>query len=344
MFSQVKETLIQSRMNECYAQINHQVTTLDKNTEIVQMVTQLLISNNNLKEYLEQIDQPSTYEQHDEFYQYEIKTIEKIVMSNPYLYQVRIYPKSETKIEFMPILYKQERLQRMGINPEEITSPTWIVDYRDQIFASHVMNPVDHIMGLFTPIYSDLGEPLGIIEVALAMDDLLPSYFMSEEGVVVALQNEEETLVYQDQLYFDQVNDEPKKQELLIQQSKISAFDYDITHVYSFESLENQLVNWQVLLFVTLFIISFFLYQFFKVLVNRMLKRFYTIFCTVQEVKSGNLAVRNEDLGNDEVGELGKQINGMLDHIQDLMQDNIDREVLNKNSEIRALQNQINAH
>ncbi len=48
--------------------------------------------------------------------------------------------------------------------------------------------------------------------------------------------------------------------------------------------------------------------------------------------------------GVDEPGELALQVNRMLDHINELMEDNIHREVLAKNAEIRSLQNQINAH
>ena len=44
------------------------------------------------------------------------------------------------------------------------------------------------------------------------------------------------------------------------------------------------------------------------------------------------------------MGELGTQINKMLERIKELMEDNLNREMLAKNSEIRALQNQINAH
>ena len=51
-----------------------------------------------------------------------------------------------------------------------------------------------------------------------------------------------------------------------------------------------------------------------------------------------------EDCGKDEMGELGTQINTMLERIRQLMEDNLKREMLMKNSEIRALQNQINAH
>jgi two-component system sensor histidine kinase YesM len=44
------------------------------------------------------------------------------------------------------------------------------------------------------------------------------------------------------------------------------------------------------------------------------------------------------------MGELAHQVNRMLDNIQNLMNENIQREVLVKDSQLRALQNQINAH
>jgi len=65
---------------------------------------------------------------------------------------------------------------------------------------------------------------------------------------------------------------------------------------------------------------------------------------TIRQVQKGNLKVRVPDCGADEIGELGQQINEMLNRISRLMDDNIKREILVKDSEIRALQNQINAH
>lgn len=53
------------------------------------------------------------------------------------------------------------------------------------------------------------------------------------------------------------------------------------------------------------------------------------------------MSVRITRLSNDEMGEPGVQLNRMLDRIQDIMQENIDREVLVKNSEIRALQDEL---
>ncbi len=65
---------------------------------------------------------------------------------------------------------------------------------------------------------------------------------------------------------------------------------------------------------------------------------------TIHKVQKGDLDVRVRVTNPDEIGELGQQINKMLGRITHLMEDNIKREILVKDSEIRALQNQINAH
>lgn len=73
------------------------------------------------------------------------------------------------------------------------------------------------------------------------------------------------------------------------------------------------------------------------------MRQFYDILKSIRQIQQGNLNVVIENCGNDEMGELGSQINTMLENIRRLMDDNIKHETLVKNSEIRALQNQINA-
>ena len=87
-------------------------------------------------------------------------------------------------------------------------------------------------------------------------------------------------------------------------------------------------------------VLAFFINQ----IVRRLLRQFYGILRSIRQVQKGDLNVVIEDCGKDEMGELGTQINTMLERIRQLMDDNLKREMLMKNSEIRALQNQINAH
>ena len=80
-------------------------------------------------------------------------------------------------------------------------------------------------------------------------------------------------------------------------------------------------------------------------MVKKVLKNFYDVLHTIREVRNGDLSVRAPKQSRDqEMGELAHQVNRMLDNIQSLMQENIDREVLAKDSQLKALQNQINAH
>ena len=78
--------------------------------------------------------------------------------------------------------------------------------------------------------------------------------------------------------------------------------------------------------------------------VKGVLKRFYEILHSIREVQKGDLNVVIENCGSDEMGELGNQINKMLSSIKQLTYDNFKHELLVKNTQIRALQNQINAH
>lgn len=79
-------------------------------------------------------------------------------------------------------------------------------------------------------------------------------------------------------------------------------------------------------------------------LVDWLLKDFYRILETVYQVQNGDLTVRVSDLGEGDTAVLGNEINHMLDRIDELMKENLNRGLMEKNAQIRALENQINAH
>ena len=114
-------------------------------------------------------------------------------------------------------------------------------------------------------------------------------------------------------------------------------------HVQKNDISKNKLLMWSsyaavmlMLIVVLIFLINY--------IVAFLLRSFYEILESVRVIQKGDLSVRIENCRNDEIGELGTQINKMLDHMEQLMKENIDREILAKNSQILALQNQINAH
>ena len=78
-------------------------------------------------------------------------------------------------------------------------------------------------------------------------------------------------------------------------------------------------------------------------IIKNSFARFNRLTVEVSNIKNGTVKKLTEK-GNDEISELGKQINSMINSLEKLNQENINRELLAKNAEIRSLQNQINAH
>ncbi|MCD7735587.1 MAG: histidine kinase [Lachnospiraceae bacterium] len=143
--------------------------------------------------------------------------------------------------------------------------------------------------------------------------------------------------------------------------------------VYDLSTVMEELRVTRTLVFALIGALLFLLTLVINRIVNGLLKGFYNVLGTVREVQKGDLEARvplagyapatDEGAtapptdeaadaadsalpadGVDETGELAVQVNRMLDHINELMEDNIQRELFAKNAEIRALQNQINAH
>lgn len=74
------------------------------------------------------------------------------------------------------------------------------------------------------------------------------------------------------------------------------------------------------------------------ILIKSSFSRFNHLTSEVSKIKSGE-HIRLTEKGNDEISELGKQINDMLSTLEKLNIENTNKELLTKNAEIRSLQN-----
>lgn len=117
-----------------------------------------------------------------------------------------------------------------------------------------------------------------------------------------------------------------------------------LVSVYDITDKVQQVYDMRTVFIVSMILILIMVAFFINFIVRGLLRKFYDILHSIRKVQKGDLDVVIEDCGTDEMGELGMQINKMLERIKQLMEDNLNRELLMKNSEIRALQNQINAH
>ena len=132
--------------------------------------------------------------------------------------------------------------------------------------------------------------------------------------------------------------------EVIIAQQYMEEFSGTYVCLYSLAQQSRQMFLQQAQNSLVIILVFLVMAVVIHITVKTLFKRFYVILGVVRKVQDGDLDERIPVSGKDEISEMGVQINEMLDNIQVLMKDKIDREVLVKNTEIKALQNQINAH
>lgn len=351
--------------------ISYMQYTMERNSDnmatridSVNMSTQFFLSDDSLKQVLNASVSGEELSTEDwlKFKNIEVSSLERLVNNNPLLYSVRVYAVNDQVQEMMPILYSRKRMEKQSwAEKEDYTG--WNYNYTDNIFSSYTMDQNRKIMSLITQVEDRNNGTIGVIEAAMTMENMFPSLYESIE--------DEWSCFYTDngEKYFGE-NRKPESEKLIEVIKPRHLEDGEIMTSYK-ESGRKKLVvsgmyiremsgtlicvkditsdinrvRWsRLLFFIGMAVLTVFLALVINLIVQHLLRKFYEILKSIRNVQKGDLSVVIPECGNDEMGELGTQINKMLERIKQLMNDNLNREMLAKNSEIRALQNQINAH
>jgi two-component system sensor histidine kinase YesM len=358
--SEMKEKIsnMEYNMNKSYNQIV-------ANVDSINMSTQFFLTDQSLVDYLNTIKNKEKMSTDElmHFYKTNIAYMERIVNNNPYLYQIRVYADSMIMKEMMPILYRKERMVQLSwASDEKITG--WKYSYKDTIFENASINQNKLLMSYVTTIDDyDNGE-IGVLEVAMYMDKMFPCLYDTNDNGLYCFVDERGIQYYGEPeakkkgLYFQEVMKRIGKhaESANVKYLEIDGKAY-VAGSVELKAQSGNLVcledisgdigrihNFRNVFMLLLIVILILLYVFINFIVKSLLYKFYEILSSIRDVQKGNLDVVIENCGTDEMGELGSQINKMLARIKLLMEDNLNRGLLVKNSEIKVLQNQINAH
>lgn len=365
IFYNMEQNVIDENLSYMEYNAKRNDVQIEKNIDSINMSTQFFLTDDEMQDVLVRSvsGETMTTEELLSFYEDDVADLERLVNSNPVLYSVRVFSVSNDVQEMMPVLYQKSRMEKLfWAQKKEITG--WHFAYKDTIFSSLITNQSEDIVSLVTPVKEYEHGVIGYVESAMSMATMFPSLyenidnewscFILEDGTMLFGSNEREDSREMMVKLIGKSSEEDKATDtvyvplgnkklivsyqtiremggVLVMVQDISAEIHEVQttrNIYLFAMVA-------VLLLVTLFV---------NYIVKHMLRQFYVVMEAIRTIQKGDLGVRIEEGGNDEMGELSVQLNKMLDRIQALMQENINREVLVKNSEIRALQNQINAH
>lgn len=361
IYANMEKNVVNENVSYMQYTMERSCDNVQRNIDSINMAIQLFLSDEALLDVLNLSASGTTElttEELRDFYTTDIASLERLVYNNQRLYGVRVYAVNDNVQEMMPILYNRSRMERLAW-ASYAEEKGWHYGYSDTIFPR--LEQDEPIVSLVTPIEDYENGIIGVVEAAMTMEDMFSSlyedienewgFFLADDGSIY-FGNEE--MDGAEELAFEVIT--PGQSEVQTCYRKIDGKKLVISYAY-FKDLGGTLVSVQDITEVVgavyasryiFTIVMFFLMVALTFLINRIVKRllrqFYEILKSIRKVQKGDLSVRIAGCGTDEMGELGTQVNTMLDRINQLMQDNLERELLVKNSEIKALQNQINAH
>jgi two-component system sensor histidine kinase YesM len=357
-----KRSVVNDNISQMEYNMQRSQEEVDNNLKAVNMVTQFFLKDEDMLAFLEKAykGEEFTVDEIRSFKNTNVASLERLVNNNASLYGVRTYGSNDSIQEMMPVLYQNSRMQRQ----DWADAPDgWQIGYRDKIFENGAREDGEQLIGLITQIYDREKNRIGTVEAAMTMEDMFPEIYTAmdegwgcliEEGGTMHFNETPEENWEKIALEISESCSDNK--DAVIFSSRCEGRDIVAAHIYVDELNSEMLLvkditgnlstlNWLGRIFVLLLIVlSILMAILINHLVGRILQRFYRILAETHEVQAGNLDIHFDDGGQDEMSELGGQMNKMMDQIKELMNEGIQREILVKNSEIKALQNQINAH
>lgn len=287
-----------------------------------------------------------------EFYREDIASLEKIIISNPDLYQIRVFSAVDGIREMMPILYGAERMARMPWAREEPASGSWSFDFDDQLFSEYPVTR--HIMSLLTDI-ADADGKVGELEVAVRMDKLMPELFSGDESRWAALLDADGRLVagkaFMDAAAMREIplSDEPEQlmaagRHIVAVRTEIRELGCVYLQVTDISDIYASFF-WQACVFFMVFIAAALLMTAAVSRIARhMLRGFYSAFDGIRAFAEGDMEASVKAAGEGEIADFAKEVDALLIQLRQSLKDNIEREAQIQRAEVRALQNQINTH
>ncbi len=338
-----------------------------KNAEVAGVIIKIIQHDKRIAEYIIS-DTPATTEQLIEFKNTYIRNLESIIISNPNVRNVRIYSNGHIISEIWPVLLSTSRIENYDWYKNINSLNTQMrIDYSERLSRYSESLSGDKLISYYSVLNSGLeDENRAIVEVSFFMSDFFGdmnsvsendiSFFVSgnqiyfsttdtnlnkwrdicEEAVKNIETNSKEStgvnfFKYQGNLYLASV----------VRSDKLDGY---VVNLVSVSSSQRRLRQSQFMLITLIFILIIVLLVVFNRIATLLLRKIYDTINAIKTLERGGWGVQIESTSEDEIGNLQRYFNRMTLKIEELMEQNIKRSILEKDAQIKALQNQINSH
>jgi len=283
----------------------------------------------------------------------DMKNLERLQFAMPNIYALRLFVRNENIPERWPILFREERFDFSMF-------PRWSYNYRDEAMGS-IESTKEPSACLTREVFLNINKRhVGYIQISMKMTDFFPflnadndpgynNYvFYKNESLVSgdpsANSVRDRVLQYANGENSGSFNIRVDNKKLIMAYSRIPRLDLLVVRTSSPESITYSIF---LIRFVTLMLLLVSIGLMFLLInftTKKLVNRLYLVIDGMRKVREGDLDVEVQVSGNDEVAEMARTFSQMVERIRKLITEIKLEQTLVTQTEIKAMQNQINAH
>ncbi|MCJ8011605.1 histidine kinase [Paenibacillus sp. KQZ6P-2] len=374
IFRQLNENVTKNVVRKSESSIEIEKTNIRNNMETMERAVQLALSDREVMYYLDRSSEPDTSEL-IEFSNSTVNNILRLQFNNPDIEHIRIFSDNKFISEIWPVFLRENRvksepwyenLNRMN------GAGLWQISERDKEPIHNQIQDEKEFrqkMSLLREIEYPKGRHVGLIQIDMLLTSFFPSIYKPHDNgqSQMLIMNGNGRLYYPDAaplLTSDQLGDARLRDKLhrtdensfLHFNLSLSGKPYLVVYAYldSIQSYVMQITSMQAVLAElnktrnTILLVNVVLIAILSVstyfLNSLILKKLRQLTLSMKKIRLGDFNIQLPMGGGSEVSELTHHFRKMINKINELIADAVNKQAASKEAELKTLKNQIDSH
>lgn len=370
----IKKNIMEDSIKKHTYELEAECSKMENNIAIMGNIAQTVVSNKAIMSFINKED--ITVNELFEFNNTSYRELSNLQNNNQSIRAINIFTKEGYSNEFWPFIYRDDRIKHndwYSKTIERYGQVYWdLYHYDNDIKVDGNVSGYskDLVVSLNRVLKDTSGEYLGIVRVSMSSKEFLPLMYNTTENNYnqVFIYNKKTEDIYgntpSEELDIESINKKELFQEVKDKFIDDSGyFSYSINNtplvfIYRKTTLNNSYVvnvistnkliqgvarSTTAVVVGSALVLGLLIFVIY-ILTTMILKRLYIVINCLKQVQKGDFIIDIPVYGNDEVGVLAHNFRRMMEKIDGLIKESINKEMATKEAELKALKTQIDAH
>lgn len=359
-------------INESRYELQLETEHINSNKETMEGNAQMVIGDSSILSFIG-IERELTLDELMDFNSNTLKNIMRIQFNNPNISDINLFTNNKfISREMWPLIYSENRIYKSDWYNNVIHEngkECWYLNHDDKDIDNRKHIDQGNMVSLYTEIRQPKSKHLGILKVNMLTKDFFQKMYSNDtkaksqlfivDGENNIFTNEKTKLFKSEGMDLNSLKNQFLKHKVINTdnfiidfkgKNSVVVFNYIkslnayILSVSSVETSYKYIDGIQFVFIIGTIFLIFLLSIVTYFITSIILKQLKSMIQSMKKMQTGDFNIDINVRSNDEIGELAHNFRKMLKKINDLILDAVEKKSVAKETELRSLQTQIDAH